>query len=64
MSSCFEEFEIPVSAESRHGDGVWLIQPWLVVLVLFGLTSGDDDRGSAENQNDIDNIDDCDIELR
>ena len=46
----------PCQLGSRHGDGLWLIQPWLVVLVLFSLAAGDDDRGSAEDEHDAGHV--------
>ena len=45
-----------MSAGSRHGDVLWLTQPWLVVLVLFSLAAGDDDRGSAEDEHDAGHV--------
>ncbi len=49
----------PRASGSRHGEGLWLIQPWLVMrLVLFSLAAGDDDRGSAEDEHDASDVED------
>ncbi len=43
----------------RHGEGLWLIQLWLVMrLVLFSLAAGDDDRGSAQDEHDASHVED------
>ena len=46
---------MPAGADTGKG---WLIQPWLVVLVLFGLAAGDDDRGSAQDKHDTGHVED------
>ena len=59
MSSCFEEFEIPVSAGPTQGrDGLFSQVGYAVGLVLFGLTAGDDDRSSAEDEHSANDVED------
>ena len=55
-----EDSKIPVSAGSRHGDVLWLIQPWLVMMqsVLFSLAAGDHDRGSAQHEHSASDVED------
>ena len=52
-------YKIPVPTGSRHGEGLWLIQPWLIIgLLLFSLAAGEDDSGSAENEDSANDVED------
>ena len=45
-------------AGSRHGDGLWLIQPWVMGLFLFSLPAGEQHSRGAQDEHDTNHVED------
>ena len=58
LSIAFKSVKNPRASGGRHGDGLWLIQPWVMGLFLFSLPTGEQHSRGAQDEHDTNHVED------